>query len=189
VIDKEAVIGYQSNKIKGKYFGAQRKQFIEVKEHLSSQNAKKYGSKLGGESLGNELDFLAVNRSGEILLIEFKYGSSTKGIYLSPIQIGLYCSIFHDYINRYRQEFVRDIGDMIKQKKDMGLISTNFPEVNISDKIVPVLVIAKYKKSSAFDTFRSVLQICREKLKDDAFLSGLKVYDYSTDKILKSISY
>jgi hypothetical protein len=190
MVDKEAVIGYQNNKTKEKYFGKQRKQFIEIKEYLSEQNAKRYGSRLGEYTLGNELDFLAVNRSGEILLIEFKHSSSTKGIYLSPIQIGLYYSIFHDYIIRHRQEFVKDIGDMIKQKKDMGLISTNFPEVNISDKIVPMLVIAKYNpKSSALDTFRSVLKICRDKLKDDAFLSGLKVYDYDTDNRLKSLSY
>lgn len=190
VIDKEAVIGYQNMRVKAKYFDKQREKFKVIKKYLSELDAKRYGSNIGEEALGNELDFLAVNRSGEVLLIEFKHSSSTKGIYLSPIQIGLYCNIFQDYIHCYRQDFIDDVGEMIKQKKDMGLISQNFSEVKLSGEIVPLLIIAKYNpRSSALDSFRSVLQICREELKDGAFLSKLEVYEYDEHKNLTPIRY
>ncbi len=190
VIDKEAVVGYQNMLVKAKYFDKQREKFKAIKQHLSEFDAKRYGSNIGKEALGNELDFLAVNRDGKVLLIEFKHGSSTKGIYLSPIQIGLYYSILQDYIHYYRQNFIDDVGEMIQQKKDMKLISRDFPEVKLSGGIVPLLIIAKYNpRSSALDSFRNVLRICREELKDDAFLSNLEVYEYDEHQNLTSVRY
>ena len=190
VVDKEAVVGYQNMQVKAKYFNKQREKFKIIKQHLSEFNPKRYGSNINNEPLGNELDFLAVNRSGDILFIEFKHGSSTKGIYLSPIQIGLYYSIFQDYIHCYRQDFIDNVGEMIKQKKDMKLISRDFPEVQLSGEIVPLLIIAKYnQRSSALDSFRNVLKIYREELKDDAFLSKLKVYEYDEHQNLTPIRY
>lgn len=190
VVDKEAVVGYQNMLVKAKYFDKQREKFRAIKKHLSEIDAKRYGSNIGNEALGNELDFVAVNRDGKILFIEFKHGSSTKGIYLSPIQIGLYCSIFQDYINYCKQNFINDVGEMIKQKKDMNLISPDFPEVKLSGEVVPLLIIAKYNpRSSAIDKFSSVLKICGEELKDDAFLSKLEVYQYDEYKKLTQVRY
>jgi predicted NUDIX family phosphoesterase len=190
VIDKEAVIGYEDDTTKGKYFSKQQEIFKAIRKHLSEIDEKRYGKNLGDGTLGNEVDFLAVNKDGDILLIEFKHGSSTKGIYLSPIQIGLYCSIFQDYISSNKDNFIDVIGDMIKQKKAMGLISSNFPEVNLSCRIVPMLVIAQFNpRSSALDKFNEVLQICRQKLNDNAWLSNLKVYEYDECKELVSIRY
>jgi len=190
VIDKEAVVGYKNMQVKAKYFDKQREKFKAIKQHLSEFDAKRYGSNIGKEALGNELDFLAVNRDGKVLLIEFKHGSSTKGIYLSPIQIGLYYSIFQDYIHHYRQNFIDDIGEIIKQKKDLKMISQDFPEVTPSGEIVPLLIIAKYNpRSSALDSFRNVLEICREELKVNSFLSNLEVYEYDEDQKFKPVLY
>ena len=190
VIDKEAVVGYKNMQVKANYFDKQRKKFKAIKQHLSEFDAKRYGSNIGKEALGNELDFLAVNRDGKVLLIEFKHGSSTKGIYLSPIQIGLYYSIFQDYIHHYRQNFIDDIGEMIKQKKDLKMISQDFPEVTPSGEIVPLLIIAKYNpRSSALDSFCNVLEICRKKLKVNSFLSNLEVYEYDEDQKFKPVLY
>jgi hypothetical protein len=190
VIDKEAVVGYQNMQVKAKYFNKQREKFKAIKQHLSEFDAKRYGSNISKEALGNELDFLAVNRRGKVLFIEFKHGSSTKGIYLSPIQIGLYYSIFQDYIHYCRRNFIDDVGEMIKQKKDMKLISRNFPEVKLRGEIVPLLIIAKYNpRSSALDLFGNVLKICRGELKDDAFLSNLEIYEYDEHQNLTPIRY
>ncbi|MFC1676716.1 hypothetical protein ACFL3G_06590 [Planctomycetota bacterium] len=190
VIDKEAVVGYKNMQVKANYFDKQREKFKAIKQHLSEFDAKRYGSNIGKEALGNELDFLAVNRDGKVLLIEFKHGSSTKGIYLSPIQIGLYYSIFQDYIHHYKQNFIDDIGEMIKQKKDLKMISQDFPEVTPSGEIVPLLIIAKYNpRSSALDSFRNVLEICREELKVNSFLSNLEVYEYDEDQKFKPVLY
>ncbi|HRU15449.1 MAG TPA: hypothetical protein P5017_06990 [Anaerohalosphaeraceae bacterium] len=190
VIDKEAVIGYQDIRAKQNYFSKKQDIFKTIKKHLSEIDANKYGRNISKDALGNEVDFLAVNRSGDVLLIEFKHGSSTKGIYLSPIQIGLYCSIFNDYVRRNRQDFMDNIGEVIKQKKAIGLISPNFPKVSLTGKIIPMLVIAQFNpKSSAFDTFGEVLKICREIFKDNTWLSDLEVYEYDEQRELKRLPY
>jgi len=188
VIDKEVVLGYKNMSAKSKYFNPQQNKFRGIKRYLSEYNAKRYGSNIDQEPIGNELDFSAVDRNGNILFIEFKHGSSTKGIYLSPIQIGLYDNIFQDYIYHYKQNFIDDVSEMIQQKKEIGLISQDFPEVKISGEIVPVLIIAQYNPmSSAMDSFCNVLKICRDRLQDDTFLSKLKVYWWCEEGKLRSI--
>jgi len=190
VVDKEVVIGYGNKKVKEIYFGEQRKRFMAINEALSRLDAKRYGSKLSEKALGNELDFLAVNRKGKILLIEFKHGSSTKGIYLSPIQIGLYYYLFHEYIMQYKDDFISHISSMIKQKKEMGLISRQWSDVTPTIEIIPVLVIAEYNpKSSAFCKFKEVLEICRDKLANDSFLSELVIYEYDKNEKLKLLAH
>jgi len=58
-----------------------RQGYEELKRKLSEIDSKKYGSKLGEKSIGNELDFLALDKNGDILLIEFKHGTNISGIY------------------------------------------------------------------------------------------------------------
>lgn len=188
VVDKEVVIGYADKVVKAKLFGRHRERFMAINEYLSKLNASKFGRKLGGKALGNELDFLAVTREGKICLIEFKHGSSAKGIYLSPIQIGLYYAIFSEYVNQHRDEFTKNVRDMISQKKEVGLISRNWPDATLGTDLVPVLIVAENKEeSSAFDKFKEVLEICRDKLNDRTFLSGLKVFTYDDHKILTPV--
>ena len=112
VIDKEVVIGYQNMQIKEKYFGDHQKTFKNIYGCLS-KHLHNVGSKLSEKDPGNEIDFLAVDKRGKVLLIEFKHSSNPAGIYLSPIQIGLYCHIFCDYISRFPQAFKKDISDML----------------------------------------------------------------------------
>jgi len=190
LVDKEVVIGYQSNQAKEMYLRNTKPKFMSLYNHLSAVNSKRFGSNLNKKSLGNEMDFLSLNKNGDILLVEFKHGSSTNGVYLSPIQIGHYYEILQHYINSYRRDFINDIGDMIKQKKEMGLIPSNFPEVMLSGCIIPMLVIAEYNpKSSALNKLKEVMGICRKQLSDNNFLSNLEVYEYNEDQNLKPIRY
>lgn len=189
VVDKEVVIGYENKKSKKEHFGVQQDKYRTINEALSILDAKRYGSNLGKKVLGNELDFLAVNKQGDILIIEFKHGSSTKGIYLSPIQIGLYRSLFQEYIGQYETTFISHINDMVKQKKEMGLISHKWPDVILSGKIIPVLVIADYnQKSSGLPKFKKVLQECRDRM-GDSFLADLRVFDYNESGQLNPLSF
>jgi hypothetical protein len=187
IVDKEAVIGYR-NGAKARIFEPRQSMFRCIHKHLSETNPTSYGATLDEKALGGKLDFLAVERDGTTLLVEMKHGPNTKGIYLSPIQIGLYYSIFGEYIRRYGDDYVRDVGDMIRQKVEIGLISGDWSRVKPNGEIVPVLVIADYKERGAgFKQLKEVRTICRERLGDESFLSNLIVYTYDKDKVLNRL--
>lgn len=181
IVDKEAVVGYDDEDEKEKEFKPIREKYHIIQKKISNGNPKSYGSKRGNESLGNELDFLALNKKGDICLIELKHGTNTSGIYLSPLQIGLYYDIF-DKFSDLQESVLR----MLKQKQEMGLINPNWEVPEFSGKIVPVLIVAEPNhRSSAKEKFYGVLKICRENLGDD-FLKNIKMYDYTMDKGLVS---
>lgn len=97
IIDKEAVVGYTNVDEKNKIFGVLQQEYKHLLDIVSIDNAARYGQNLRKKSIGNELDFLAVDSEGNIILIEFKHGYNTSGIYLSPLQIGLYYEIFSQW--------------------------------------------------------------------------------------------
>jgi len=181
IIDKEVVVGYNSKEKKEELFGKVQKRYKELQEEISSRNAKRYGKDLQNKPLGNELDFLALDNKGNILLIEFKHGGkecNTAGIYLSPLQIGLYYDIFTEYYRNYKTEFEKAIFDMLKQKQGLGLINSEWENPKCIKKIIPVLVISEYnQRSSAQEKFKEILEICRENFGNN-FLSNLQTYNY-----------
>jgi len=87
IVDKEAVIGYADTGEKNKIYGKIREGYKKLQKSISEKDAKQYGRNIDKKSIGNELDFLALDKEGNILLIEYKHGTNTSGIYLSPLQI------------------------------------------------------------------------------------------------------
>lgn len=117
-----------------------------------------------------------MNRDGDILLIEYKHGTSISGIYLSPIQIGMYYDIFS---NLPRNELEKAVFEMLAQKQRIGLINPDWKIPSKIKNIIPVLVISEYNyKSSARKKFNKVLKIARKQIGSD-FLSNLKAYNYT----------
>ncbi|MDF1518793.1 MAG: hypothetical protein P1P79_12685, partial [Lutibacter sp.] len=94
IIDKEAVIGYSNQAEKVNLLGNIQQKYKQLQKEISLLNPERYGKDLGKKAIGNELDFLALDKAGNILLIEYKHGTNTSGIYLSPLQIGMYNDIF-----------------------------------------------------------------------------------------------
>lgn len=179
IIDKESVIGFENIDTKNSILIPVQEKYRNIYNVLSKNNPKEYGIDLSKKSIGNELDFLAVNSNGDILLIEFKHGSNTSGIYLSPIQIGLYFDIFSIYAEQYKDIFENTIIQIVDQKKHIGLIPSNFQFPNKINKIIPVLVISKYNnKSTGIKKFKEVLKISRNILIDSNFLSNIQIYSY-----------
>lgn len=111
------------------------------------------------------------------MLIEYKHGTNTSGIYLSPLQIGLYYDIFTAFDN---ETFKGSICRQLKQKQAIGLINFNW---NIPEKlndIIPVLIISEYNyKSSAKEKYNEIMEICRKKI-DKNFLKNIKTYNYTS---------
>lgn len=181
IVDKEAVIGYKDiSEKEEKYEGIQRK-YKELQRAVSENNPKRYGSKIDEKSIGNELDFLALDKEGNILLIEYKHGTNTSGIYLSPLQIGMYYDLFTTYPKEDLDDAIRK---MIEQKKRIGLINSKWKVPKIKG-IVPVLIISDYNdKSSSKQKYDEVLGFIRQ-LKGETFLENIRAYNYTIDGGLK----
>lgn len=178
IIDKEAVVGFEDACEKECFFNKFKPTYKDFQEYLSVLNAKKYGANLKKKSVGNELDFLALDSEGNILLIEYKHGTNTSGIYLSPIQIGMYYEIFTKYS---REEFDNVILKMLKQKQRIGLINPDWKIPSQFKNIIPILIISDYQsKSSAKKRFDEVLPLFNRKM-GTKILKNLKTWNYNID--------
>jgi hypothetical protein len=187
VVDKEAVIGYRDAKVKQAKLGGSRQRYRDIQAKLSKIDSNPYGANLTKKALGNELDFLAVDRSGNILLIEYKHGTNTSGIYLSPLQIGLYYDIFTTHIDR--DHLCESVCKMFRQKQQIGLIHSAWKMPTLSGKILPVLIISEYNSNScAKEKFGEVLHLCRKELNQADFLAELTCYRYSKTDGLQPLS-
>ncbi len=184
VVDKEAVVGYKDTDERNMLLGPLQDQYKELLGKLIKKNPKRYGSKLG--SLGNELDFLAVDQGGNILLVEYKHhGSEIKGIYRSPLQIGLYYEIFSS--PQLRSRLQESVLAMLVQKQEMGLVNAEWKKPELSGKIIPVLIVSEPKaESSAYKKLYEVLTFCREE-RGKSFLEDLIMYGYRSEEGLTTL--
>lgn len=182
IIDKEVVIGYKNEHEKSQLFSPLQNKYKELQRRISEIDPKRYGKDLNRKSIGNELDFLALNKEGDVLLIENKHGTNTSGIYISPLQIGLYFQLF----NALSQTVLQNaIAEMFEQKKRMGLINANWKNPKFSGEIIPVLIISNPNhQSSAYKKFCEILDFCKKKKGTD-FLRNLRTYSYTTAKGLE----
>ena len=181
IVDKEAVIGYLNQTEKDQLLGTIQKKYKRLQGIVSAADEKLYGKDLNKKSIGNELDFLALDREGNLLLIEFKHGSSTSGIYLSPIQIGLYYDIFTNYP---KVDLERAVFGMLAQRQRIGLINPDWTSPNRIKNIIPVLIISKFNPSSAARSrFLKVIEHSRKKF-GDKFLDNIKVWQYTPEGVL-----
>lgn len=131
------------------------------------------------------MDFLAITKEGDLLLIEYKDGSSTSGIYLSPLQIGLYFDIFKLLSSKI--DLNQTVIEMLEQKKRIGLVNPNWKTPKLSGKVIPVLVISNPNyRSSAYEKFQEILDICKKE-KGDEFLKDLRTYSYTSSEGLTAL--
>ncbi|HPT02419.1 MAG TPA: hypothetical protein PLJ84_07450 [Bacteroidales bacterium] len=176
IIDKEAVIGYSDQAEKDNLFGNLQQKYKQLQREISDLNPERYGKDLGEKAIGNELDFLALDKDGNILLIEYKHGTNTSGIYLSPLQIGLYNDIFTSFP---KKELECAVFEMLEQKQKIGLINPNWSKPNIIKKIIPVLIISEFNyKSSAKTKFDEILQFARTQI-GSTFLNNLQTFNFT----------
>ncbi|MBC8552434.1 MAG: hypothetical protein H8D23_22630 [Candidatus Brocadiales bacterium] len=175
-IDKEAVIGYENQAEKDSILLPIQQDYQVLLKELSQSDPKIYGKNKGTKAAGNELDFIALNKDGEILLIEFKHWKNASGVYLSPFQIGGYYDLWSDYpFDTLKHSILR----LAEQKQGIGLIN---PEWKIPEpkRIIPVLIISEYNyNSSAKLRFVEVLSFARSR-KGNSFLESIQTYNFTT---------
>ena len=190
IVDKEAVIGHASEKEKAKEYASFRTRHKNLLRAISAKDSQRYGSNLREKPIGNEVDFLALDKNGNLLIIEYKHGTNTSGIYLSPIQIGLYYDLYNDFHIKKTELFHDAIFSMLKQKQEIGLINSAWPKPHEVKNLIPVLIISEFNKNSAAkDHFLGVMDIARKELGDQMFLKNLKIYDYTSETGLVALNW
>lgn len=137
VFDKETVIGYESEKVKGEIFGKLQDEYKKIRKKLQSEHPDLFGQSKD-TALGNELDLVALDKDGNIHLMELKYCKNTRGIYMSPFQIGLYYELFD---NLDKDELAKAVKQMIEQRQRLGLLPKGWAIPKFSGKIIPELII------------------------------------------------
>lgn len=176
IIDKEAVVGYLNQIEKNRIFGNIQYRYKQLQKEISILNPELYGKDLEKKAIGNELDFLVLDKEGNILLMEYKHGTNTSGIYLSPLQIGLYYDIF-SALPRNELEFT--VREMLAQKQKIGLINQNWRCPETLKKLIPVLIISEYNyNSSGREKYNEILQFVRLKTNYD-FLNNIQTYNFT----------
>ena len=178
------MIGYTNNIEKAKWFGAIRSKYKILQKALSTSNPKRYGKHLEKKALGGELDFLALHKNGNLLLIEYKHGVNTSGIYLAPIQIGMYYDLFKQLPNKDLNGVVMRV---LKQKQEIGLINPDWPPPSKINELVPVLIVSEYNaKSSAKTKYSEVLRFIRQgRYEGKSFLKNVETYNYTSARGIK----
>jgi hypothetical protein len=176
IIDKEVVIGYSNRAEKDSLLGSIQQKYKQLQREISILNPERYGNDLGKKAIGNELDFLALDKDGNILLIEYKHGTNTSGIYLSPLQIGMYNDIFTSFP---KKELETAVLEMLEQKQKIGLINPRWTKPNYIKDIIPVLIISEFNyKSSAKTKFDEILHFTRKQL-GAGFIVNLQTYNFT----------
>lgn len=145
VLDKEVVLGHKSTPIKGQFENDVTIPFRDCLQTLQVANPERFGSKVGSKALGTELDFLALDGQGNVIVIEFKHYDGKA--YLAPTQLGVYYHLLRKFQEQYPCEFEKAIKEMFEQKMELGLIPREGVEWNL--KLIPWIVVSEfYEKSS-----------------------------------------
>lgn len=102
--------------------------------------AKAAAKQLGRtKKFGNELDGLAVDAAGRVLVIEAKDGADGPGVDWTPAQVNVYLRLFRRWVNEADAAHA-DLVAMLDQRRRLGFESTG---VSLADPLllVPVIVI------------------------------------------------
>lgn len=163
VFDKEVVIGYESKTVKGEIFGKLQDEYKKIRTKLQEKYPKQFGQPKD-TALGNELDLAALDKEGNIHLMELKYCENTRGIYMSPFQIGLYYELFCKLNKGVLEDAVKS---MIEQRQRLGLLPKAWAIPAITGRIIPELIICGNKLSkTAPERYEQTVAFVRKNDKD-----------------------
>lgn len=175
IIDKEFVLGFKDKATKDDWNGeiaakleGEIEQFRQgYKGELPKQIKNEYG----------EFDFLALNKKGDILIMELKQNDPSKTA-LSPIQVCFYYRQLEKFLKSNQGDVYKSIKSMVKQKQKLGLIHSDFTFPNkLSGNIVPCVIVGEEGGLSD--------EMCKRYSEAKGkFLSNLKAYTCDKDGTL-----
>lgn len=157
IIDKECVFGYANKIVKERRLDPIRSQYDDLIHIIKS----KYPSwSKNFKQTGEEFDFVALTKSGDILVLELKRCKDGTKTYLSPLQAGKYEDITKMYIKDFYDDFNKAVHEMIEQKKRMGIIAPawNIPK-KLSGKVKSAVIVGGSASKNVKDRYKKVRAI------------------------------
>jgi hypothetical protein len=118
VIDRECVIGFDTRGEQREYYDPILNPYASIRNEFQTQDKVTWGVP-AGKSFGDELDLLALDREGKVVLIELKHGGNASGIYWGPMQILAYRDVFRKKLS----EISPSLKELVRQKVALGLLS------------------------------------------------------------------
>lgn len=128
-----------------------------------------------GDTFGTELDALAIDRLGRLLVIEAKDASDTGGVGWTPAQVAVYARLFQQCIAANTNQ--TDIfNKMLAQRQQIGLAPRKAHALTPNSEMVPVIVVGgELGKSAA--TANSRMMLVAEALdRAGVSLEGLEIW-------------
>lgn len=141
IIDRECVIGFGGDDEKKRFYDPIMSRYQAALGGMSAPGAEMRKWTQRKKGFGDELDMLAIDRDGRLLVIELKHGTNVSGIYWGPVQVGVYCEAFENQL----QVLGPAIAELVRQKVDFGLLPAlacdRLPPRGF-DSVTPVLAVS-----------------------------------------------
>jgi hypothetical protein len=93
------------------------------------------------DSLGGELDLLAVDARGRLLVMEVKPAANLPGITWAPLQVSFYARLFQHWSKEIGGKSAEILNRMLRQRIAIGLEEESSVSVSYPLDIVPVVAI------------------------------------------------
>jgi hypothetical protein len=150
VVDREAVIGFSNTAERVNTYGRLREPLHAA---FSGASEDKW---LVPKPFGGELDLLAIDPEGRLLVVEIKPGSSTSGITWAPLQAIFYAELFRAWSTECGRASVDVLESMLKQRIALELTRDPSRRLHHPIEIVPVVAIGGSPSAKAIERMWTV---------------------------------
>ena len=138
MVDRESVIAFDSLVAKNAFLAPLDELLSKVVRDLESRG---YGWAKDGKGFGDELDALAVDADGRVLVMEIKPGSATASLGWTPAQVARYHRLFDAWAQQGPGHAREVLKGMLAQRSQMGLASVSRPLPPAPLRFVPVIAV------------------------------------------------
>lgn len=169
-IDREIVINFASQPIKDVALSDEVAGIRAAREKLALSHRWAERDK----PFGDELDMLAVDRQGRVLVVEVKHGGDTPGVGWTPAQVARYLRLCQLWVDA--TPWASSIlNGMLQQAREIGLVTDLSFEVADPLTLVPVIAIGEPVKNATVASER--MRLVHDALAEqDVDLGGLQVW-------------
>jgi hypothetical protein len=176
LIDRECVIQHPNGTLLTKHLAQTAHSARAAAKAMQPKNADV-------KRFGNELDAIAVDPAGRVLVIEVKDGKDTAGVGWTPAQVSVYLRMFRAWVDADPEAAARDLRGMLRQRQAVGL-EPAAAAIKTPLRLVPVVVLKAPLKNEqvALSRFKETLAALAEQ---GETLDRLELWTVDDDSVTK----